>query len=204
MDYDKCHCGGRLRAFKTMVEIENALEQLSLSKKGNLFTRYWNGLNKKRKIGIVLGLFLILLAFIIISSSILNPKIEPNSINPQPSVLPAISPHQSNKTPYIEIRIITNSSWEAYSTIYYQNGTEIDIETLGNQDPYKGTGSKTFRLNKTPMKLNIQIKKTTTNDFDELIVELLINGTVVKSETTSGPLNDKVIIDYDFEVDDGF
>lgn len=52
--------------------MEETLSKLSLSNSGNIFTRYWKGLNKKRKIGIISGLFLILLAIVAISTGILS------------------------------------------------------------------------------------------------------------------------------------
>ena len=111
----KCSCGGSLKFARSMEEMDETLSKLSSSNNGNLLTRYWNGLNTKRKIKIISGLFLILLAIIIISTGILSPKVTQVTSTPQSGEFPRMLSNANVSG--IEVRIITNSSWQGISSI---------------------------------------------------------------------------------------
>ena len=60
-DFDKCHCGGTLRFAESVDEVEAAMNTLSSRPKKNFFARKWGKLNFKRKLGIIIGLFLLII-----------------------------------------------------------------------------------------------------------------------------------------------
>ena len=66
----------------------------------------------------------------------------------------------------------------------------------------KWSRSQSFSINGNPTNLNIQIQKL-NYDLNDLTVQLLVNGTVVESEST-GQDSDAVIFNYDFDPYDGF
>jgi hypothetical protein len=90
----------------------------------------------------------------------------------------------------------------ATSTIYYRNGSEIDTKSLTGEDLLNRTGSQSFPIDGNPISLNIQVKKENTNDLGDIILQLVVDGNVVKTEST--PYQNTLVLNYDFDPNDGF
>ena len=88
------------------------------------------------------------------------------------------------------------------STIYYLNGSDIFIKSLNDQDLLNGTGSQSFPIDGNPISLNIQVKKENTDDLSDITIQLVVNGGVVKSESTTN--QNTLVLKYDFDPNDGF
>lgn len=201
-DFDECSCGGKLKYTESREDLEEILEQISAANSGNVISRFWHGLSKKRKFGIFLGLFLILLALIVVSFGILYPKATPLVSTPPTGEFPKIYSNKTSNASAIEVRVITNSSWACTSTIYYLNGSDIFIKSLNDQDLLNGTGSQSFPIDGNPISLNIQVKKENTDDLSDITIQLVVNGGVVKSESTTN--QNTLVLKYDFDPNDGF
>lgn len=201
-DFDECSCGGKLKYTESKEDLEEILEHISAANSGNIISRYWRGLSKKRKFGIFLGLFLILLAIIVVSAGILSPKATPVVSAPTTGEFPIIYSNKSSNISSTEVKVFTNSSWEGASTIYYRNGSDINTKTLTGVDLISSTGTQSFPIEGNPILLNIQIKKINTNDLEMITIQLVINGKVVQSESTTN--QNTLVLKYDFDPNDGF
>lgn len=139
---------------------------------------------------------------IVLSAGILSPKATPVVSAPSTGEFPIIYSNKTSNVSATEVRVITNSSWEGASTIYYRNGSDITIKTLTGEDLLSRTGSQSFTIDGNPISLNIQVKKQNANDLGDLTLQLVVNGSVVKTESTTN--QNSLVLKYDFDPNDGF
>lgn len=196
-DSKKCHCGGTLRFAESDKERESTMKTISSRPKKNFLAKKWEKLSFKRKSGIVIGLLLVLIcAGLLISGLVFSNNVNTAPVIQQPATSiqqPIASTNISQNDSGIEIKIITNGTWQGSYQSYINNQNQ----SLEDDQNVSGTGNKTFKINGNLSELDAQFTKG-NDDGNMLIAYITDNNTIIDAQSTNDS-SEWITLQHDFQ-----
>lgn len=95
---------------------------------------------------------------------------------PQQTIQPVANNSQPANDTGIEIRIISNSSWQGSYLVSYGDQNNTGFINVN------GTGNRNIKIDGNPTDINLGIAKIEDDGLD-LTVELVVNNTIVENQT---------------------